>query len=74
MEQNLATHIQPPEHLKAFTLKELKNEIKMLHPRRAPGIGLITAQMLKELPHEGLLLLMYIFNAILRTDCWPTSL
>jgi hypothetical protein len=66
--------IQPPEHLKAFILKELRNEIKMLHPRRAPGIELITAQMLKELPHEGLLHLMYIFNSILRRDYWPTSL
>jgi len=74
VERDLAKHIQPPEHLKAFTLKELKNEIKMLHPRRAPGIDPITAQMLKELPHEGFLLLMYIFNAILRLDYWPTSL
>jgi len=46
----------------------------MLHPRRAPGIDLINAQMLKELPHEGFQLLMYIFNAILRLDYWPTSL
>jgi len=30
--------------------------------------------MLKELPHEGFLLLMYIFNTILRLDYWPTSL
>jgi hypothetical protein len=34
----------------------------------------ITAQMLKELPHEGLLNLLYIFNAILRLNYWPTSL
>ena len=74
MEWDLATHIQPPEHLKPFTLKELKNEVKMLHPRRATGIGLITAQMLKELPHEGFLHLMYILNAILRLDYWPTLL
>jgi hypothetical protein len=32
VEQDLATHIQPPEHVKAFTLKELKNKIEMLHP------------------------------------------
>jgi len=46
----------------------------MLHPCRAPGIDLITAQMLKELPHEGFLLHMYIFNSVLRLDYWPTSL
>jgi hypothetical protein len=74
VERDLATHIQPPEHLKAFTLKELKNEIKILHPRRTPGIEVITAQMLKELPHEEFLHLMYIFNAIFRLDYWPTSL
>jgi hypothetical protein len=46
----------------------------MLHRRRAPGIDLITAQMLKELSHEGFQLLMYIFNSILGLDYWPTSL
>jgi len=30
--------------------------------------------MLKELPHEGFLHLLYILNAILRLDYWPTSL
>jgi hypothetical protein len=30
--------------------------------------------MLKELPKEGLLCLMYLFNAILRLEYWPKSL
>jgi len=30
--------------------------------------------MLKELPKEGLVNLMYIFNAILRLQYWPKSL
>jgi len=46
----------------------------MLNSRRASGIELITAHMLKELPYEGFLNLMYILNAILRMDYWPTSL
>jgi hypothetical protein len=29
--------------------------------------------MLKELPKEGLVNLMYIFNAILRLEYWPES-
>jgi len=37
-------------------------------------MDLNTAQMLKELPHEGLLNLLYIFNAVLRLDYWSTSL
>jgi len=36
-------------------------------------MDLITAQMLKELPHEGLIKLLHIFNAILRSSYWPTS-
>jgi hypothetical protein len=50
VEQELAKSIQPLEHLTAFSLQELKQEIKMLNPRKAPGIDLITAQMLKQLP------------------------
>jgi hypothetical protein len=37
-------------------------------------MDLITAQMLKELPHEGLLNLLYIFNTVLRLNYWPKSL
>jgi hypothetical protein len=38
------------------------------------GIDLITAKMLKELPQEGLLNLMYILNAIICLQYWPKSL
>jgi hypothetical protein len=74
VKQDLATHIQLQEHLKAFTLKEIKDEIKMLNQKKAPGLDLITARMLKELPKEGLVNLMYIFSAILRIKYWPKSL
>ena len=74
VEREIATQTQPPENLQAFTLRELKSEIKKLNPHRAPGIDLITAQMLKELPHEGYLNLMYILNAIRRLEYWPTPL
>ena len=37
-------------------------------------MDLITAQMLKELPHEGLIKLLHIFNAILKSSYWPTSI
>jgi len=74
MEQDLATPTQSQERLKAFTLKEIKDELKMLNQKKAPGLDLITARMLKELPKEGLLNLMCIFNAILRLEYWPKSL
>lgn len=46
----------------------------MLNQKKAPGLDLITARMLKELPNVGLLKIMYIFNALLRLKYWPTSL
>jgi hypothetical protein len=72
VEQDLATPIYQHERLKPFTLKEI--EITKLNHKKAPGIDLITAKMLKELPQEGLLNLMYILNAIIRLEYWPKSL
>jgi len=74
IEQELAKPIHPLKHLPAISLKTLKQEIKMLNPRKAPGMDLITAQMLKELPHEILTHLLHILNAILRNSYWSTSL
>jgi len=61
VEQNPATPTESQERLKAFTLKEIKYEIKDLNQKRAPGLDLIAAIMLKELPKEGPVNLMYIF-------------
>jgi potassium voltage-gated channel Eag-related subfamily H protein 8 len=46
----------------------------MLNQKKTPGLDLITATMLKELPKEGLVNIIYIFNAILRLEYWPKSL
>jgi hypothetical protein len=46
----------------------------MSNPKKAPGLEIIIVRMLKELPKEGLVNLMYIFNAILRLEYWPKSL
>jgi len=73
LERDLTTEKQSPENLQAFTLREIKNEIRKLNSRRTPGIDLITIQTLKKLPY-GFLNLTYIFNAKLRLDYWPTSL
>ena len=74
VKQDPATPIQSQERLEAFTLKEIKDEIKILNQRKAPGLHLIAARMLQELPKEGPVNLMYIFNAILRLEHWPESL
>jgi hypothetical protein len=46
----------------------------MLNQKKAPGLDLFNAKMLKELPKEELIDLMYIFNAILQLEYWPKSL
>ena len=74
VEQDLATPIQSQERLKVFTLKEIKDEIKMLNQEKAPGFDVITARMPKELPKEGLVTLLYIFSAILLLEYWPKTL
>ena len=74
-EQDPATATQPQERLKAFALKEIKDEIQMLNQKKkAPSLDLITATLLQELPTEGPLNLMYIFNAIIRLEYRPKSL
>jgi len=70
IEQELAKPIQSLEHLPAFSLKTLKQEIKMLNPPKAPGMDLITAQMLKELPHEGLTHLLLVVVRRVCLDSW----
>jgi len=47
VEQELVTPIQSQERLKTFTLKEIKDEIKMLNNKKAPSLEFITARMLK---------------------------
>jgi hypothetical protein len=74
VEQDLTSPTQLQERLKAFTLKEIEDEIKTLNQKMAPGLNLIIARMIKELLKEGLVNLMYIFNAILRLEYWPKSI
>ena len=51
-----------------FTLHELK-----LARDTSPGIDAFHYQLLKHLPHDSLLLLLYIFNHIWLTQDFPTS-
>jgi len=48
VEQELKSLIHQQDRLKPFTLKDIKNGIKKLNNKKAPGIDLITATMLKE--------------------------
>ena len=55
-----------------FTLHELKQAIKLACDT-SPGIDTVHYQLLKHLPDDSLLLLLYIFNHIWLTQDFPTS-
>lgn len=58
----------PPPY---FRRSDVENQIKCLPKRKSPGYDLITAEVLQQLPRKGILLLTFIFNAILRTTKFP---
>jgi hypothetical protein len=62
------------QEIKYLTVKKVQNEIACLNPRKAPSIDGVTTIMLKELSRKGLVLLTYIFNAILKQKYWPSRL
>ena len=52
--------------------KEVANEIeKNINPKKAPGYDLITGEILKRLPDNGIIMLSYIINAIIRLKYVP---
>ena len=55
-----------------FTLHELKQAIKASRDT-SPGIDTVHYKLLKHLPEDSLLLLLYIFNHICLTQDFPTS-
>jgi len=52
VEREIASHKQHKVKMQVFTLRELTLVFK-LHPHRAPGSDLVTAQMLHEMTHKG---------------------
>ncbi|CAK1547668.1 unnamed protein product [Leptosia nina] len=57
--------------LRPVTPAEVKITINNLKPKKAPGFDLITAEVLKNLPKKGIVLLTILFNAILRLQYFP---
>ena len=51
--------------------KQIETEISRLSTRKAPGIDHVSPLMLKEISRKGIVLLTYLFNAILRLQYWP---
>ena len=67
----LESPAQSVEPIKLITQKEIKEEIGLLNAKKAPGMYLVTPKMLKELPQKSMILLTYLFNAIIRYQYWP---
>ena len=74
IENQISVNISITPEIKFFTVKEVQNEIALLNPRKAPGIDEVTPIMLKEMSRKGLVLLTYIYNAILKHKYWPNQL
>jgi predicted metallopeptidase len=67
----LETDILPASPIKTFTITEVRTAINRLCSTKAPGYNLITGDILKQLPHFGILAITYVFNSILRTVYFP---
>lgn len=63
--------MDPP--IRSFTYSEVKNTImENIHPKKAPGYDLITGKVLQECSTKGFKFIQLIFNAILRTNYYPS--
>lgn len=59
--------------IKQFSITEIKNEIRVMNPKKSPGYDLISANVLKQLSDPPLRLVTQIFNAILRLGSFPDT-
>lgn len=58
---------------KYFTPNDVKNMITKFSRKKSPGFDLITAEVARWLPKKAIVLLTYIYNAILRLSYFPLS-
>jgi len=66
---NLPSSTNRPE--KYFTPNEVKQTIQKYTLKKSPGFDLITAEVVRCLPKKAIVLITYIFNAILRLSYFP---
>lgn len=66
---SLLSPISRPE--KHFTPNEVKQTIQKYTLKKSPGFDLITAEVARCLPKKVIVLITYIFNAILRLSYFP---
>lgn len=66
---NTPCQLSPPT--KPFSPTEIRKEIGLLNPRKAPGYDLIAGDILKNLPKKAIMLLTNIYNSMLRLCYFP---
>lgn len=71
--QHLEAVVNNDEETLSFTsVSELKREIRNLNSKKSPGYDLITGDLLKHLPHRGVVKLSRIFNAAINLTHVPS--
>lgn len=73
IEDFLEAPLQMSLPIKKFSLYEIKEEIKYLNKKKAPGYDLINGRILSELPDKAIQYLQLIFNGVLRIKYWPSQ-
>ncbi|KAL4084132.1 hypothetical protein QTP88_027967 [Uroleucon formosanum] len=73
VERYLNSPLPPARLVKYFTPNEVKNMIIKCSRKKSPGFDLITAEVAKWLPKKAIVLLTYIYNAIIRLSYFPLS-
>jgi len=54
-----------------FTVNEVRDAIRVLNPKKAPGYVLISNQVLQKLPENGIRFITQLCNAVLRQGFFP---
>ena len=66
-----------PQHRVAtplrFEVRDVEKAIFELNPKKAPGIDKISNKMLLELPRMAVRIILFIFNAMLRLEHYPSN-
>jgi hypothetical protein len=73
IEKFLDTPCQMSLPIKAFSPKEVSQIIKKINEHKAPGYGLITGKILRQLPKKAIVLLTIIYNSMLRLSYFPVT-
>lgn len=71
--ETLQSPLQMDLPIRPITLNELKTEIKNLNNKKAPGHDGVTSVIIKSLPENAIILLLFLFNAILRLGHFPSA-